>query len=87
MTSPKRELSNSAVPSVEPSSAITICAGPCACASSAASVTGSTAASLCDATITPIPGNAAPSRVRSSARGGVTSGHDLRVTNTSKSVS
>jgi hypothetical protein len=45
--------SSSAVPSLEPSSAITMRSGTSVCPSRAARVTGSTAASLCEATITP----------------------------------
>ena len=84
---PKRSVSSSRVASVEPSSAMTICAGPCVCRSSAAIVTGSTVASLCDATITPMLGKLRRSNSGSSGGARRINGSVFHVTNASSKVS
>jgi hypothetical protein len=83
-TRPKRLVSSCAVPSVEPSSAITICVGTLVWASSALRVIGSTAASLCAATMTPSVGIDPLAGLMGS---GFIRDSDFHATNSSRAVS
>jgi len=74
------------VPSLEPSSAITMRSGRSVWASRAASVTGSTAASLCEATITPRESRRAAAAGEGAGRGRRI-GSVIHATNSSSTVS